>query len=370
MKYSKKILGFILAFVFVISLATSKPIVSEASSYKITISVGDVTNASFDETALSVTSSNAYKTEVKTRSTDDGDVPFKLVISGLGYGDKVSFDAAKLITLDTTKNSKYLVKGVRVAGADKLYNSEDSTNVNINVTTSETYVAAYKICEIIPYKVQYVDTTGAELYQEETLYGAKDEDVVVPARHFNSYKPDVVEKNVKLVDGTVVKFVYTKLDPIEIEEKVTTETTVNYVNGGTKYEYEYEYINGEPTVTTETRPGQNTVTDRGTVHNNRQTTENANGEAAEAGGNEQGAAGADGSTTIDDGQTPTTGGNGEKIEDTKTPKSGEAKEHLGRTLIITMIILIILVITFLVAMHIVNKKRQESFAIPKNKDEE
>lgn len=381
MKGRKKLLGYILAAVFVISLVFNKPMVSQAgSTYTVSISVGDVENASFDTSALKINSKDAKISE-KTRTTDSGAVPFKLDISNLAYGDTVEFDAAKLIKLDLAKDSKYVVKGLRVSGADSMVNEDGNTNIKITVNNSEVYVAAYKICSIIPYKVQYVDESGKALYNEEVLYGAEGEDTIVPARHFNGYKPNKVEESVKLAKDTVVKFVYKKLEST-VEYETVTQTSTLYVNGQPTYVYEYEYLEGTPTVNTVTRPGNETVTTR-RVTNNREdgqvttiegeATEDNNGaaEGANAEGNFEAEA-SEGTdvATIDDEQTPTTGGEAETIEEEPTPTTGDAKENLSRALVITFIILAIVIVAFTVTMYMMNKNKQKTFAIPKNNDEE
>lgn len=393
MKNSKRFLGAFLSLICVLSLLLVMPITAEANyTYTANIVVGDVDDASFDKSAITVTDKagterSDYSIDLVKRSTASGDlVDYKLVISNLSYKDKISFDANKLVKLGA--DSKYYVKGMRISGSDDLINPSGNTNVDIQVTADETYVVAYGIGKIIPYKVKYLGENDQALYEEETLYGAEGEVLVVPARHIPDYTPDVVEKKVELVKDTVVIFKYTKLEPTVITENVTKNEVV-YVKGDTVYKYEYQYLDSEPQVVTTTNPGQTVTNNRReagatrTTGNAETTTTiiggNATGNTAdanEAGAGEAGKAGkagaedsastGEGTTTIDDDSVPLAGEDVTSIPENDVPKAGETESsHMTRNLFITLIILIVIVV---VTYILVQQKRKATVAHSKKKD--
>ncbi|QFJ53611.1 hypothetical protein [Pseudobutyrivibrio xylanivorans] len=385
MKGMKRFLGCILSMVFVFALTWGNVVTADAAyTYTVNIVIGDNEDASFDESALQFTKTEnepEIKTEVRKRTNKAGEkVDFKLIISGLNYGDKITFDAAKLIKIKGDGNSKYYVKGLRVAGADDLYKPEGSnstTAISINVTGDETYVAAYGVGSVISYKVQYLDEKGNTLYPEETLYGAKGEEAVVPARHIIDYTPDATEKTEKIADNTVIKFTYNKL-PATITYETIEETTTVYVQGEPTYTYEYEYLDGgtQLTSTTTQRPQ--------VVNNRRETTTNVAANTTEnVTIEEEETPLAGDTTTIEDDETPKSGGDTITIGDEETPLAGEEpttipdeevpesleSEHLMRTVIVTIVILVVCIIAFSIAMYIVNKKKKTTFALPPKNDE-
>lgn len=374
MKNSKRFLGAFLSLVCVLTLAFAVPVSVEANyTYTVNLVIGDVDNATFDASAISITdkagnTKSDYSIDSVKRTSGTGEsVDFKLAISNLSYKDKISFDAARLVNLG--QNSKYYVKGMRLSGSDAMVNPVGNTNVTIVVDSDDTYVTAYGVGKVIPYKVQYLGEKDEALYEEETLYGAEGENIIVPARHIPDYTPDVIEKKIALAKDTVVVFKYSKLEPTVITETVTKAETV-YVNGGTNYTYEYEYIDGEPQVTTTTTPGQTTVNNRqenGAVRVNRNlgtdtTVANGNNAGGNENGNESenGAAGTEATNTsgeeaitIDEGDVPLAGGNTNTIPDPDVPKGGEdVNYNMARNIFITLVILIIIIlITYTVVQH-------------------
>ena len=343
MKQFKKLVSTVLCALFIVALTFNAPVVAHATSaYTISISVGNNTDASFNTDELKVNGKACSSAVVKTRKTDDGkDVPFKLVISNLAYGDEVSFEPNKLINI--ADGSKYYVKGIRVSGADALVNN-----------------GASPVGVVIPYKVQYVDDKGNTLYPEETLYGAKDDKAIVPARHIRDYKPDEIEKEIKIEDGAVVKFVYTEL-PASIKYETIEEESTVYVNGGTRYTYEYEYVNGPTAVTNRVnnRPGvvNNRVTRRTNTAENTTTVDTANENAEDATAQDQDeAASDDNSVAIDDEQTPASGDD-KKIPDEDTPKS--VVENSPAMWVWPVSIIIILAIAIVTIMVVLKKQKRE-----------
>ena len=359
MKQFKKLVSTVLCALFIVALTFNVPVVAHATSaYTISISVGNNTDASFNTDELKVNGKAYSSAVVKTRKTDDGkDVPFKLVISDLAYGDEVSFEPNKLINI--ADGSKYYVKGIRVSGADALVNNGASP-VTLKVQNDETYVAAYGVGVVIPYKVQYVDDKGNTLYPEETLYGAKDDKAIVPARHIRDYKPDEIEKEIKIEEGAVVKFVYTEL-PASIKYETIEEESTVYVNGGTSYTYEYEYVDGPTAVTNRVnnRPGvvNNRATRRTNTAENTTTVDTANENVGDATAQDQDeAASDDNSVAIDDEQTPASGDD-KKIPDEDTPKS--VVENSPAMWIWPVSIIIILAIAIVTIMVVLKKQKRE-----------
>ena len=387
MKNSKRFLGAFLSLICILSLAFAYPVNVKANyTYTVNLVIGDVENSSFDESAITITdkSGNAksdYNIDaVKRKSSTGESVDFKLAISNLSYKDRISFDAAKLVKLGA--DSKYYVKGMRISGSDENVNPNGNTNVTIEVTSDDTYVVAYGVGKIIPYKVQYLGEKDEALYEEETLYGAEGEEIVVPARHIPDYKPDVIEKKLPLVKDTVVVFKYTRLEPTVVTE-VTTKTETVYVKGDTVYTYEYQYQDGEQQEVTTTTPGQTVTNNRRetgatrttgnavtttTVVNGTPTEDATNGdrgEAADAGEGDTNPSGND-TTTIGEGDVPLSGGETTKIPENDVPKSGETEpEHMARNIfIICIILIVIIVVTYIV----VQQKRKATVAHSSKKD--
>lgn len=383
MKNSKRFLGAFLSLICILSLAFVHPVTAEANyTYTVNIVIGDVDNATFDESAISVADKagnikSDYSIDTLKRKSNTGEtVDFKLAISNLSYKDKISFDATKLVKLGA--DSKYYVKGMRLSGSDELVNASGNTNVVIEVNADDTYVTAYGVGKIIPYKVKYLGEKDEALYEEETLYGAEGEEIVVPARHIPDYTPDVIEKKLPLAKDTVVIFKYTKLEPTVVTETVTKSETV-YVKGDTVYTYEYEYVDGEPQVVTTTNPGQTVINNRretgatrttgntGTNVTAQNTNAAGNGTVGEAGAADDGAANpsADGTTTIGEDDVPLAGGE-KNIPETDVPKGGDDNSHkMARNIFITLIIItVIIVITYIV----VQQKRKATVAHSSKKD--
>ena len=358
MKKLNIIISTFLCALFIVALSINEPVVAHASTaYTIVISLGNNTDASFDTDALTVNSANKYETAIKTRKTEDGkEVPFKLVISNLAYHDTITFDASKLMVISS--GSKYYVKGIRVSGADAMVNKE-STAVTLKVENDETYVAAYGVGSVVSYKVQYVDEDGNTLYPEDTLYGAKGEDTIVPARHIRYYSPDAIDKEVNIGDGTVVKFVYSKL-PESIEYDITEETSTVYVNGGTTYTYEYEYVDGGTSVRSNTNNRPAVVSNRSTVRGTNTTADTANADDTV---NEEALGNADvenatddtaGNVTIGDESTPAAGKT--EIADEEVPEHADDK---GSIMVWPIVIAVILSIAVVTIMMVRKKQKGE-----------
>lgn len=394
MKGSKKILGAILTVAVTLSMLINVSIVAEASSYTVKISTGDVADASFDTSALTITGTGKLEGVTSREVTPGVNADYVLTISGLSYGDKISFDAAKLIKVPPT--GKYnKVGGLKISGADELINPPGNTNITITVTESETYVASYIVDSIKEYDVEYsCKVTGTNsgkvnFDEKEALYAKVGELLVVPSRHYEGYIPtgvtvkvdgteikkdtdytvgirklalkdenkkdytkDVItEATIKaLAEKTVVQFTYEPLGPTTSYETVTREDTYT-IYGPPTYTYEYQYIDGQPVIRSTTNPGTTTVTNRRETNNNAAATTNENG--GEAGGNPEGtgegAGEADNTTTIGESETPLSGENGK--ENVEIPEPEPPKK--GMSLVLKVIITVTVFTLFMIIMVLI-----------------
>ncbi len=368
MKKMKTMLGFFLSLVFAFSLVISTPITANAADryYTVSFALGNNKDASFNIANVEALISgkgiakdkctlNAKKITLKSKTTDSITITQDEIKSVIDItGDEFRFD------------------GLKVSGADKTFAGD------VVLNKDETYIVAFAIKSIISYNVSYVDTKGHAVATPVTLYAAKGEKIKVPAEHVDGYEPEkeYIEE-VLSEEGQEFKFVYK--EPTEVIHTTTkTETRTQYVNGGTTYTYDYQYVDGGTEVTESTTNNPTVVTNRsehrdnGTTGSNSSTTttveRNGNaGGAADGANASDGANGTNGTgngsntTTIGDGDTPLAGGKeeGTTIPEGETPKAGE-KEHFVRTMMVTLFILILIVITTLVIVHVTNVKRQQT----------
>ncbi len=133
----------------------------------------------------------------------------KVSISGLEYGDVVSCDAPRGVTLN--ENSKYYVKGIRLSGRDN--NTVDSSA--FTVCEDQDYVVAYGIPgELTEYTVNYVDTEGNTLAESRTYFGNVGDKPVIAYLYINGYVPNSYNQTAKLETDkskNVFTFVYSSL---------------------------------------------------------------------------------------------------------------------------------------------------------------
>lgn len=133
----------------------------------------------------------------------------KVSISGLEYGDVVSCDAPRGVTLN--ENSKYYVKGIRLSGRDN--NTVDSSA--FTVCEDQDYVVAYGIPgELTEYTVNYVDTEGNTLAESRTYFGNVGDKPVIAYLYINGYAPSSYNQTAKLETDkskNVFTFVYSSL---------------------------------------------------------------------------------------------------------------------------------------------------------------
>jgi hypothetical protein len=356
MKKAKKLLGLILTYVFVLTLANLNPNVAKAESYtyQVKILIGNNEDASF--ISEGVDSLKAKYGDECVSVKDD-----VLTIKELEYGDEIDIRVDQLIQISLnaeTGNTKYYLSGLRVSGGDTIVtqatkDADGNRAVTLNGTVEgdEDYVVAYGVGSTIPYTVRYVDADGNALAPDDIYWGTPGEIVLVPARHIDNYYPDALYRTTSagLKENTVFTFQYTKYDG---KVRYIDETTYSSETVYGEPVYEYQYVNrGTRTVD----GGRNTRPAAG--GNGAANAEGDNADADE--GDNNGDAGA-GQTTIEDEQTPL---DVIDIDDPDTAKHGEtAKDNFRRNMIIGILIAIIAVVIILIALLFANKKRKAVIA--------
>ncbi|SDB34881.1 hypothetical protein SAMN02910298_01706 [Pseudobutyrivibrio sp. YE44] len=362
MRNIKKLFGFFLSLVFVLSFVLSTPVVAQAAEkyYSVSFALGNNKDASFD----------SGKVKDLMESKDLGyDFGAKKITVKAPIGNSQTLTQDEIEGLINITGDEFAFEGLKVSGADKTFTGDVSLNKD------ETYIAAFGIKSIISYNVSYVDSKGNAVASPVTLYAAKGEKIRVPAEQVKGHVPNqeyIEEKLVK--DGQEFKFVYD--EPTEvIHTTVKTETNTKYVKGSTTYSYDYQYVDGGTEVSTSTTNNPTVVNNRrehrdnGTTDNGTTTTTTTtastngagNEGSANAGGEGEDASAAQGgdTTTIGEGDTPLAGGDGTTIPEGEPPKAGE-KEHLIRTLMVTIFILILVIITTIIIAHVTYQKRQQT----------
>ncbi|NEX02707.1 hypothetical protein SAMN04487829_2169 [Pseudobutyrivibrio sp. NOR37] len=359
MKKAKKLLGLILTFVFVLTLANLNPNVAKAESYtyQVKILIGNNEDASF--ISEGVDSLKAKYGDERVSVKDD-----VLKIDELKYGEEIDIRVDQLIQISPnakTGNTKYYLSGLRVSGGDTIVtqatkDADGNRAVNLNGTVEgdEDYVVAYGVGSTIPYTVKYVDADGNALAPDDIYWGTLGEIVLVPARHIDNYYPDALYRTTSsgLKENTVFTFQYTKNNGrvVYIDETTYSSDTVYG-----EPVYEYQYVNRG----TRTADGGRTTRPAAGGGNGAANADaNAGEDNAEAGDGNDGA-GAD-ETTIEDEQTPL---DVIDIDDPDTAKHGEtAKDNFRRNMIIGILIAIIAVVIILIALLVANKKRKAVIA--------
>lgn len=356
MKKAKKLLGLILTYVFVLTLAIFNPNVAKAESYtyQVKILIGNNEDASF--ISEGVDSLKAKYGDECVSVKDD-----VLTIKELEYGEEIDIRVDQLIQISPnaeTGNTKYYLSGLRVSGGDAIVtqatkDADGNRAVTLNGTVEgdEDYVVAYGVGSTIPYTVRYVDADGNALAPDDIYWGTPGEIVLVPARHIDNYYPDALYRTTSagLKENTVFTFQYTKNNGrvVYIDETTYSSDTVYG-----EPVYEYQYVNRGTRTTDGGRTTRPAAGGNGAA--------NAEGDNADAdAGEDNGDAGA-GQTTIEDEQTPL---DVIDIDDPDTAKHGEtAKDNFRRNMIIGILIAIIAVVIILIALLVANKKRKAVIA--------
>jgi len=153
--------------------------------------LGFVLSIPFETYAAQVTEVRPYTYTVRFLSGNHGtfaDGSDAYVHSGIQAGDSVQFTAQNAVKLDA--DSKYYVKGVRLAGRD---NSEaELAQLTVKVNKDEDYVVVYGIKgNQVSYTVNYVDTDGKKLADSDVFYGNIGDKPVIAYKYIEGYVPQV-----------------------------------------------------------------------------------------------------------------------------------------------------------------------------------
>lgn len=349
----KKVLGFFLSLVFVFTIVMTSAVTVQAegvAEYTVIISLGNNKDATFNETKVAgLEGYSAAKYRVNAAKD-------KLTITAPATE---SYTQAQILGTVDIEGDEFYKKGFRRSGADDLYKGDIAFNED------ETYIVAFGIGSVIAYNVKYVDSKGNDIATPVTLYAGKGETVKVAAEHVKGYTPDKETIEAQLTtEGQEFKFVYT--EPTEIiNEKIVENVVTKIVNGPTKYTYSYEYVDGEPVVSTRTNPGttvvnnrresNNTTNDSGVRNNRIQTASTEAGDASDEGAGADDASGDAGTVTIGEDETPK---GIVDIEPEDVPKKGETVfNRYIRMLIVVIAIVFAVIFIILITLHMMERKR-------------
>ena len=345
MKFSVKISGMLVAAAFSTLLFSSQSIQAKADAYtyQVKISLGNNEDAYFDEAVVA-----DLQSKYSVTASED-----ELVIDKLEYNDTLSLTADSLVKIkpdETTGQSKYYVSGLRVSGNDTVLKNDSLAN--LAVTSDETYVVAYGVGSTIPYTVAYVDGDGNALLPEDTLYAAKGEVILVPAKHVNGYYPDALYRTASkgLKEDTVFTFVYSKYTgEVTYVEDTTYSSSTEY--GEPTYEYQYTTRNG----------GNDNAGGQGNAGRNAAGNAGNGAAAGDNAGAGDAADGADEETAeeIVDDEVPL---DVIDIDDEQVALAGGTKDPLVRNMIIGIIIAIIAILIVVFTLIVANKKRKTEIA--------
>lgn len=139
-------------------------------------------------------------------------------ISGLHYGQQVTFNVQSGVTLDG--GSKYYVRGIRQSGAD----NSTVGNLSFTVTGDQDYVVAYGIKgATVAYTVNYLDQAGNVLAPGETYYGNVGDKPVVAYQYIEGWQPQAYNLGKTLVEDVsenVFSFIYTPVPVNTVVDRV------------------------------------------------------------------------------------------------------------------------------------------------------
>lgn len=217
--------------------------------------------------------------------------------------------------------------------------SDDLPAVGSEVTEKQVYVAKYtKLVNGVEFTVKYVDTNGVEVATPTIYTTDLGTEEVVRAKTIDGYQPDALQKRLVVSREEVeIQFVYTSTE--EATEPPVIEQIV--------------YVEGEPVYVDVVQGGATVGTVAGTA--------TGAGAATGAGGAGAGTAG-QGTTDIEDNETPQAGaGDGETvdIEDNETPQAGAKDSSSDNMLYIAGGVGFVAVLA-LIAYLLSKKKKQEN----------
>ena len=158
MKMWKKFLTSVVAFAMIFTLLAGNVCAAQSYTYKVTLSAGN--HGTF---------------------SDGSD---KVVLTGIAYGDKVTFNAQSDVKLPV--DSKYYVQGVRLSGRD----NDEVPNTVFTITGDADYVVAYGIKgNQVSYTVKYIGPDGKALSSDDVFYGNVGDKPVVAYKYIEGYTP-------------------------------------------------------------------------------------------------------------------------------------------------------------------------------------
>ena len=222
MKKIRKLLAAVLTAGLLLSLSAVN-VFAEEYTYRVTIDGGN-------QGVLAGMAGLEVKRASANVSLEDG----KIVIRNLKANDVVSFDAQKG-AVSMNDDSKYYIQGIRRSGRD----TEEMASSSFRVTEDSDYVVAYGIKgNLVSYTVRYQDGNGNELAPSQTYYGNIGDKPVVANIYISGYSPKALALTKTLSANeaeNVFTFEYRKGETqvIETPGETTTETVVQYIDGGT-----------------------------------------------------------------------------------------------------------------------------------------
>lgn len=222
MKKIRKLLAAVLTAGLLLSLSAVN-VFAEEYTYRVTIDGGN-------QGVLAGMAGLEVKSASANVSLEDG----KIVIRNLKANDVVSFDAQRG-AVNMNDDSKYYIQGIRRSGRD----TEEMASSSFRVTEDSDYVVAYGIKgNLVSYTVRYQDGNGNELAPSQTYYGNIGDKPVVANIYISGYSPKALALTKTLSANeaeNVFTFEYRKGETqvIETPGETTTETVVQYIDGGT-----------------------------------------------------------------------------------------------------------------------------------------
>lgn len=222
MKRIKKLLGLVLTAGLLLSL-TAVTVFAEGYTYRVTIDGGN-------QGVLTKMAGLEIKSASAEVTLENG----KIVIKNLKANDVISFDPQKG-AVSMSDDSKYYIQGIRRSGRD----TEEMTASSFRVTEDSDYVVAYGIKgNLVGYTVRYQDGNGNELAPSQTYYGNVGDKPVVANIYISGYSPRALALTKTLSANeaeNVFTFEYVKGETqvIETPGETTTDTVIQYIDGGT-----------------------------------------------------------------------------------------------------------------------------------------
>lgn len=201
MKKWKRFILSIFSLALLFSFQVSTALAADDYQYQITFFAG--AQGQFSSTEGLTVEGSDYQI------SREGD---RIVIRGLNYGDRVSFQAQSSGAVSLNEDSKYYIKGVRKSGRDNdtVYPSA------FRVTEDCDYVVAYGVKgNLTSYVVHYQDEQGNTLAPSSTFYGNVGDKPVVAYLYIEGYLPQALGLTKTLSENVaenVFTFVYTQVD--------------------------------------------------------------------------------------------------------------------------------------------------------------